>query len=89
MADLWKEDTPVGLQRKFFQIASYELEWRGGEAVNCLIDYFEEELDNVGKTPGASYNPPFSKTAQGGAKPLAEKKWLVQNLADPDKCPVR
>ncbi|KAJ3650030.1 hypothetical protein Zmor_021741 [Zophobas morio] len=37
MADLCKEDTPVGFQRKFFHIAPYELAWTAGEAVNCLL----------------------------------------------------
>ncbi|KAJ3643907.1 hypothetical protein Zmor_015340 [Zophobas morio] len=81
MPDLWKENTPVGLQRKLFHIASYKLAWRGGKAVNCLIDYFEEELDNAGRTTGRIvFNSPFSKTAEGGAKPFAEKQMVSAKL---------
>ena len=42
IGDLWNLNTPSGLQRKFYHIASYELEWRGGEAVNCLTGYFSK-----------------------------------------------
>jgi integrase len=87
---LWDEETPEGLQRKFYHIASYELAWRGGEAVNCLIDHFTDEINNTGKTTGRIiYNPVFSKTSQGGSRPLTMDKWLIENLANPDKCPVR
>ncbi|CAH1099053.1 unnamed protein product [Psylliodes chrysocephalus] len=34
----WDEDTPTGLQKKFFQIAAVELSWRGSEAANCLLE---------------------------------------------------
>lgn len=44
---LWNEDTSNGLRKKNY-IASYELLWRGGEAVNYLINYFTKEIDNVG-----------------------------------------
>jgi hypothetical protein len=70
--------------------ASYELVWRGGEACNCLLSYFEEEFDNYGNPTGRiAYNPIFSKTAQGGSHRLTEKRWLVQNTIDPNKCPIR
>jgi hypothetical protein len=73
--ELWNEDTPEGLQRKIFHIVSYELAWRGGEATNCLIKFFQDELDNFGKPTGRiSYNPIFSKTCQDGALPLTEIK---------------
>ncbi|KAJ3644276.1 hypothetical protein Zmor_026942 [Zophobas morio] len=56
--------------------------WGGSK---LFIDYFDEELDTAERTKGRIvYNPPFSKTAV-----VEKKKWLVQNLADPDKCPVR
>lgn len=62
MVQIWDENTPEGLQKRFFHIVSYELAWRGGEAVNCLVDFFKEDgLNRV------EYNPIFSKTAQGGA----------------------
>ncbi|XP_057664921.1 uncharacterized protein LOC130899143 isoform X1 [Diorhabda carinulata] len=90
MCAIWDESTPDGLQRKFFHIASYELAWRGGEACNCLLSYFEEEFDNYGNPTGRiAYNPIFSKTAQGGSHRLTEKRWLVQNTTEPDKCPIR
>lgn len=37
--NLWNENTPEGLQRKFYHIVAVELAWRGGEAVICLIDF--------------------------------------------------
>lgn len=52
MARTWDEGSPGGLQRKFFQIAAFELAWRGGEAAACLIDYFKEELKNDGSPSG-------------------------------------
>lgn len=87
---LWNEDTPEGLQRKFFHIVALELAWRGGEAAECLITFFEIEKDNLGEHTGRIvYNPIFSKTCQGGGKPLTQKKWLVENKINPDRCPVR
>jgi hypothetical protein len=49
---LWDEDTPVGLQRKFYHIASVELTWRGGEAFKCLTSYFKQEINNDGSLTG-------------------------------------
>ncbi|XP_045473938.1 uncharacterized protein LOC123680198 [Harmonia axyridis] len=90
MVSLWDENTPAGLQRKFYHIASVELAWRGGEAVNCKVHYFKEEVDNSGmKTGRVEYNPLFNKTAQGGEKKMAESKWLVPNTKNPTFCPVR
>ena len=78
MCTIWDEMTPDGLQRKFFHIASYELAWRGLEACNCLLSYFEEEFDSYGNPTGRiAYNPIFSKTVQGGCQWLTEKRWLV------------
>lgn len=86
----WDEDTPCGLQRKFFHVASYELAWRGGEATKCLVHYFKKETDikrlNTGRI---EYNPIFTKTAQGGAQRCANSKWLTPNINNPDICPVR
>lgn len=86
----FNEETPDGLQRKFFMLASYELAWRGGEGARCLTHFFNEELDNTGTPTGRiEYNPIFSKTAQGGAKPLTESKWLIPNTTQSAVCPVR
>lgn len=88
--NIWDETTPTGLQRKFFHLVAYELAWRGGEGTNCLLSYFEEEYDNSGNFTGRiSYNPLFSKTAQGGNHPLPQKRWLVENKMNPKNCPVR
>lgn len=86
----WDENTPMGLQMKFYHIASVELAWRGGEASSCLIEYFHEEVNNEGSTTGRiKYNPMFSKTCQGGGQPCVNTKWLVTNLEHPELCPVR
>lgn len=62
----YDEDTPDGLQKKFFHIASFELAWRGGEGSACILDYFKEETGNDGVVTGRIvYNPIFSKTCQG------------------------
>jgi hypothetical protein len=83
MALSWSEEEPVGLQRKFYHIAAYELAWRGGEAANCKVFYFKIETDNSGQeTRRVEYNPVFSKTAQGGNQKLADSKWLVANTEE-------
>ncbi|KAJ3648545.1 hypothetical protein Zmor_020340 [Zophobas morio] len=88
--NLYLEENPDGLQKKFFFLASYELAWRGGEATNCLIKHFKYETDNNGKRTGRiEYNPIFSKTAQGGNHRLEDSKWLTTNKADLHMCPVR
>lgn len=90
MVRILDEKTPDGLQKKFFMIASYELAWRGGEGGKCLTNYFSQEVDNKGNPTGRiEYNPVFSKTAQGGAKPLSDSKWLIENKNKSDMCPVR
>lgn len=90
MAFSLDENTPDGLQRKFFHIAASELAWRGNEAVFLLLEYFKEEKYNNGSSTGRlEYNPIFSKTAQGGASRTCESKWLVKNLVNPDLCPIR
>lgn len=84
------ENTPSGLQRKFYHIAAIELAWRGGEAVSALLDYFVEETDNYGKKTGRiEYNTVFSKTAQGGNQRTTDSKWLTPNTQNPTHCPVR
>src|SRR5699024_7917005 len=66
MANVWNEENPEGLQRKFFHICAFELAWRGNEAVNCKTYYFKNEVGVDGKWTGRiEYNPIFSKTAQG------------------------
>jgi hypothetical protein len=90
MAATWDENTPIGLQRKFFHIAGYELAWRGGEASNCCVHHFIEEFDNKGVATGRfEYNPVFTKTTPGGAKKLANSKWLTMNTDNPEICPYR
>ncbi|KAJ3649636.1 hypothetical protein Zmor_021366 [Zophobas morio] len=90
MCTIWDETTQDGLRRKFFHIASYELAWRGREAYNCLLSYFEEQFDSYRIPTGRiAYNPSFSnKTAQGGCQRLTEKRWLVQNTTNVNKCPI-
>lgn len=86
----YDENTPDGLQKKFYQIAAPELAWRGNEATYCLLDYFQEEYNNDGSYTGRiEYNTVFSKTAQGGDKSLAKSKWLIPNQENEDLCPVR
>lgn len=84
------EDSPSGLQRKFYQICAVELAWRGNEAVSCQTNFFKKEMDNYGNPTGrVEYNPIFSKTTQGGEKPVAASKWLTSNTQCPNQCPVR
>lgn len=84
------EDTPDGLQKMFYHIAAVELAWRGGEAANCKLDYFKEEINNNGSFSGRiEYNSIFSKTSQGGDKRLAESKYLTRNQENLQFCPVR
>lgn len=86
----WDEDTPNGLQRKFFHIAAVELAWRGGEAVACMTKFFSEEINNDGTPTGRlQYNPIFTKTTQGGSQKTCEPKWLATNVFNKEKCPVR
>lgn len=87
---LYDENTPDGLQKKFFHVLSYELAFRGGEACNCLTDFFEEEhLHDGSGTNRIQYNPIISKTCQGGNRRLSDNKWLIRNTANEDICPVR
>jgi hypothetical protein len=91
MVKLWDEETPHGLQHKFFLIVARELAWRGNEAANCLVSFFreEQERNNFGDLTGRlEYNPILSKTHQGGCHSLSESKWLVPNMSS-DLCPVR
>lgn len=37
MALIWEENSPIGLFKRFFHIAAYELVWLGGEAANCKV----------------------------------------------------
>ena len=81
------ENTPDGLQRKFFHIAASELAWRGNGAVFLLLEYFKEEKYNNGASTGRlEYNPIFAKTAQGGVSRTCKSKWLGKNLVNPDLC---
>lgn len=90
MITLHDENTPNGLQKKFFHLAAHELAWRGGEATNCLVSFFKEEYDNKGAHTGRiEYNPVISKTAQGGSKKLTDSKWLILNKVAESVCPVR
>ena len=88
--NLYDENIPDGLQKKFYHIAAHELAWRGGEGVNCMVHFFREEYDNKGAFTGrVEYNPIISKTAQGGSKKLADSKWLITNENNEALCPVR
>lgn len=70
------EDTPDGLQTLFYHIAAVELAWRGGEAANCRLDYFKEEINSNGSfNDRIEYNSIFSKTSQGG-----DSLWLRANI---------
>ncbi|KAK9883342.1 hypothetical protein WA026_001517 [Henosepilachna vigintioctopunctata] len=85
---IFDENTPDGLQKKFYQICFVELAWSGNEAVFCSTNYFEAECDNYGQPTGRiEYNTIFSKTVQGGEKHTS--KWLKPNKNCEDKCPVR
>lgn len=90
MAECYEENNPDGLQKIFFHICSFELAWRGNEAANCKMHYFQKELDLKGDFSGrVEYNPIFSKTSQGGSKALTNSKWLVKNKTNERVCPVR
>lgn len=90
MINIYDENTPDGLMKKFYHIAAHELAWRGGEATSCLVAHFREEFDNQGVLTGRiEYNPIISKTAQGGSKKLTDSKWLVTNETNKSLCPVR
>ncbi|KAJ3646914.1 hypothetical protein Zmor_024473 [Zophobas morio] len=41
---LFGKDTPEGLKKKFFFIVPYELAWKDGEGVHCLVSFFKEEI---------------------------------------------
>lgn len=89
MINFWNENTPEGLQRKFYHIAAVELAWRGGEASACLTDFFHTETNNDDSlTNRIEYNPIFSKTCQGGSGFCTDSKYLVKNN-DTNVCPVR
>ena len=47
IAKIYDENTPDGLQRKFYQVAAFELAWRG-EVAGCLVEHFKEETQNDG-----------------------------------------
>ena len=90
MLNVWDEETPDDLQKKFYLIASVELAWRGGEGAMCSIKYFKEETNSDGiQTGRIEYNPVFTKTTQGGTSKCADSKWLIENKVNPDFCPVR
>lgn len=61
MQKVWTEDTPEGLQKKFFNIVAKELAWRGNEGAFASIFHFKKELNNFGNfTNRIEYNPVFS-----------------------------
>lgn len=89
MASIWDENSPIGLLKRFFHIAAYELAWRGGEGANCKVHYFKEEKSNNGDLTGRiEYNTVFSKTCQGGSNKCCDSKWLIKNKENPSICPV-
>lgn len=86
----WDENTPSGLQKKFFHMAWYLLGWKIYQASSCLIHFFVEELDFTGTFTGRiEYNPTLGNTTEASCSHTTEKKWLVANKFDPDICPVR
>lgn len=88
--EMWDDNEPVGLQRKFFHVISRELAWRGGEGIMAKIEHFAKEIDHQGNFTGRiEYNPVFTKTTQGGSKKLANSKWLIRNKGNLNECPVR
>ena len=79
----------LDFRKKKFQIASYEVAWRGGEGTQCLRYYFKEETNSEGNFTGRlEYNPVFLKTTQGGNQKLADSKWLTINKTEADIFPV-
>ncbi|KAJ3646242.1 hypothetical protein Zmor_023837 [Zophobas morio] len=42
IAKIFDEDMPRGLQLKFYQVAAFELSWRGGEATGCLVEHLKK-----------------------------------------------
>lgn len=90
IAATFDENTPDGLQKKFFSIAAPELAWRANEATFCLVEYFIKELSNDGSsTLKLEYNTIHSKTAQDDEQSLVSRKWLISNTDNEDFCPVR
>jgi hypothetical protein len=86
----WCENTPEGLQKKFYFIAAKELAWRGNEGANAELHYFQFKQDNFeNPTERIEYNPIFAKIRQGVSKSCSESKWLVSNTIDQELCPVR
>lgn len=78
--ELWDENIPELLQRKFFHTAAYELAWIGNEGVAATVVYFGEEFDKQAEpTDRIEFNPIFSKTTQGGTEKKADSKRLVRN----------
>ena len=60
--EIYSDDNPDGLNRKFFQFAAKILAWRGNEGANCRVEFFKFVESNKGKNTGRiEYNPVFSK----------------------------
>jgi hypothetical protein len=77
MMQLYTDDTPDGLNRRYYQYASFIFQWRGGEGANSSIYHYKEEKDLRGVPTGRiEYNPIFSKTCQGGDKRLSDSKFI-------------
>ena len=73
--NLFDENTPDGLLKKFFHIAAQELTWRGEEGTQYLVSFFNVKFDHKGaKTGRIEYNPILSKTAQEGSKKLTNSQ---------------
>ncbi|CAH1111534.1 unnamed protein product [Psylliodes chrysocephalus] len=63
--DKLDEQTPDGLQKIFYYLASVELAWRDGEDATCWTEYFKFETSEEGKKTGRlEYNPIFTKICQ-------------------------
>lgn len=62
----------------------------GGEAVNCLMDFFQEKkLNDGGSKNRIKNNSVFSKTCWGGGRRLTDSKWLIRKITNDDICSVR
>lgn len=70
MIKIHDEDTPDGLQKKIFHLFSFELAWRGNEAVNCKVHYFQQELDLKGEFTIPYFQRPHKEV---------QKPWPVAN----------
>ncbi|KAF2904780.1 hypothetical protein ILUMI_01391 [Ignelater luminosus] len=80
MVNKFNEDTPVGLQKKFYFLASYELAWRGG--IYKDQDFTILFINNIYLLPNRSFltpNPFWKKERSAWFKncPVGHSKILI------------